>query len=102
MLATLRPGDGVGLVAGGGFIFVLSHTTLPIAEEICIRLMACVSQNPVSADKMTIPVTISLVLMIVDKDAETKIFISHLEKQLIQIQAKGVNQLGIFDGVVGG
>ncbi|MDH5259544.1 MAG: protoglobin domain-containing protein [Gammaproteobacteria bacterium] len=105
LLSTLRPGDGVGLIAGGGFIVVLSHTTLPIAEEICKRLMRCISQNPVSADKMTIPVTISLVLMLVDTDVESKELIQLLEKQLTQIQKKGVNQLEIFDaveGVVGG
>ena len=107
LLSTLRPGDGVGLVADGGFLFVLSHATLPIAEEICKRLMQCVSQNPVSADKMTIPVTISLVLMLVDTDAEHKVFISHLQQQLKQIQAKGVNQLELvneverIDGAVG-
>ncbi|MDH3327300.1 MAG: protoglobin domain-containing protein [Gammaproteobacteria bacterium] len=101
LLATLRPGDGVGLVAGEGFIFVLSHTSLLMAEEISKRLMSCVSQNPVSADKMTIPVTISLVLMLVDTDVEHKILVQHLVKQLTLMQVKGVNQLEIVDGVVG-
>jgi len=98
LLATLRPGDGVGLVANGGFLFVLSHSTLTIGEEICKRLMACISQNPVSADKMAIPVTISLVLTFVDADFEHKILIQTLEKQLTQIQAEGVNQLEIIHG----
>ncbi|MDH5256709.1 MAG: protoglobin domain-containing protein [Gammaproteobacteria bacterium] len=101
LLATLRPGDGVGLIASGGFLFVLSHTTLPIAEEICKRLMKCISQHPVSADKMTIPVTISLVLTLVDAGVEHKLFIHQLEKQLTRMQARGVNQLEIMNGVVG-
>ena len=101
LLATLRPGDGVGLVAGQGFLFVLSHTTLDIAGEISKRLMACISDHPVSADKMTIPVTISLVLVAVDPDVEHKLHIQQLEQQLTNIQAKGINQLEILNGVVG-
>ncbi len=99
LLSTLRPGDGVGLIAGGGFIFVLSHASLSIAEDICRRLMLCISQHPVSADKMTIPVTMSLVLMCVDTEAEPKEFILHLEQQLARIQAKGVNQLELVNDV---
>ena len=109
LLATLRPGDGVGVIANKGFIFVLSHTSLLVAEEISKRLMNCVSQHPISADKMTIPVTISLVLARVDSNEVSSdephdmngILIQHLEAQLTQIQAKGVNQLEILDGIVG-
>jgi len=99
LLATLRPGDGVGLVSAGSFVFVLSHTTPAIGEDICKRLMMCVSQHPVSADKMTIPVTISLVLMFVETNAELKTGLSRLEQQLTQIQAKGVNQLEFVNDI---
>jgi len=102
LLATLRPGDGVGVVADEGFLFVLSHTTINMAQDISKRLMNCVSLHPVSADKMTIPVTISLVLIAVNPNIEHAELIQYLKEKLTEVQARGVNQLEIIDGVVGG
>ncbi len=101
LLMTLRPGDGVGIIAGGGYLFVLSQTTISIAEDICNRLKSSISQNPVSADNMTIPVTMSLVLSDVTPEAEHKLLIQRLEQQLTLSQSKSVNQLEIVNGVVG-
>jgi len=98
LLATLRPGDGVGLISENRYLFVISHTELDHAHEICRRLLNSINEHPISADKITIPVTISLVLSAVDQNTDQKQLISDLELALTQSQHKGVNQLGILNG----
>ena len=93
MLASLRPGDGLGQFDDEHFLIVLSNTTHENAYDICRRVMHKIAANPFSADKMTIPVTISVIVTPYHHAEIHDEVLPGLVKALARLQEHGINQL---------
>ncbi len=103
MLTSLRPGDGLGQFDDEHFLIVLSNTTYENAYDICRRVMDKVALHPFSADKMTIPVTISIILTSYSHPEIHDEVLPRLMQALTKIQEQGINQLELVtDADTGG
>jgi len=96
IFAELRPRDTMGSVDDGYYLIVLSHLTENEALDVCRRIMDKIAAHPLSADKITIPVTMSAILTHDFSLDATQASIEKLSVALANIQEKGVNQLELF------
>jgi len=103
ILSSLRPGDALGQFDDEHFLLVLSNTSNKNAHDICRRVMDKIASHPFSADKMTIPVTISIVLASYAHPEIHEEVLPSLLQTLTKLQEQGINQLELVaDANTGG
>ena len=93
LLADVRPSDGIARSGAAQFVVHFSDTNVADAELICQRLSHKIAMHPIAADKMTIPVTISIFLTPIDDDDSLPMILESLNSNALQLQSSGVNRL---------
>lgn len=92
LLGALRPYDTIGRYGGEEFLVVLPNCDVEIAQSLAERLRQCVDAQPVDADGVKIPLTLSLGLATWDERTSATELLRYADLAMYKAKRAGRNR----------